>query len=131
MLPIGTVEAYQLSRDRGGGYLELAKALGIGGSSWTTTIMSGGDFTPASPTTSAPFVGYVCLERDVQPVGSPSGTTISDDAWLLVAPGFPPIATGNRISSVDEPGLEFLVGAISERPYYVTMAHVELVQEAS
>lgn len=127
MLPIGTIEADQLSRDRGNGFLEIAKALGIGGSQWTATVMSGGDYRPANPTVSAPFEAYICLERDVQPIGSPSGTTVSDDSWLLVAPGTPPISVGSRVASVDSPGLEFIVSSISDRPYNVRMANVELV----
>lgn len=127
MLPIGTQEAGELSRDRGNGYLALAKALGIGGSLWTITTTTGGDYSPATPVTSDPFEAYICLGRDVQPIGSPSGTTISDDSWLLVAPDSPPISTGGRVSSIDDPVLEFIVGAISERPYNVVIAHVELV----
>jgi len=129
MLPIGPIEAMQLGRDRGDGFLALAKALGIGGSQWVTTTTTGGDTSPATQVDSDPFEAYICLEKDVQPVGSLAGTTVSDDSWLLVAHGVPPIATGDRITSVVDNTLQFIVGAISERPLNVTMAHVELVSQ--
>lgn len=101
------------------GALLVGQLFGVGGSSWTRTRTSGSGETAAPSTATGTITGYVRRMKRTRMVIAQAGAAVPDDQWTLTAESDQDIRPRDRITSVADSGLTFVVTSREVRPGYV------------